>query len=411
MITKQRLQKATLAMVLAAAFLMLAGCSQEPAAPSQPVSEATSEPASQPTSETTTPPVMSVEDALARFQATVQIEIDEENNIEKRSYFDFDGNKIINNNGFHIIEAKKDENGVIIGTAIFDVDGNPITAADGSTATAYETDESGNVTRVDFFDVEGNAVLTSFGNAYYTQEFDENSNITSIAHYDLDDEPVLSIEGFFRVEFEYNEDGSLTKEEYFDLEGELVATPYGYATAILEYYDNGSIKSESYYGTNGELVDCAENYAYYEAAYNGDELDVTYYTADGEVAMHAGGYSKIRINEESGVEVKRTYLDADGVAVFVPSLGYSGYETRSEQVSYGYVDYYDYFDENGQLIESQIYAMSEDGLYVVERFEDADKNPIESKIYGYAHGYLHFSLVGTLQHALFFDLEMNPIEF
>lgn len=181
-------------------------------------------------------------------------------------------------------------------------------------------------------------------------------------------------------------DGETERTDYFNANGEVtVAADVGYATAVSFYGEK--TKLEKYYDGTGEPI-----------------------------RRSSGYYAVLREYDDSGNNIRNTYLDRQGV----PVVTLSGYAIEEREYNIkGQVVSKKYYDAEGHPAQSisfefgQINEYNEDGRICRTIYHDASGNPVKTKN-GYAIvSYNYYTSEGPengkVESEFYFDEEGNPI--
>ena len=140
--------------------------------------------------------------------------------------------------------------------------------------------------------------------------------------------PVISARAAEWKVLEEKKGGKVSREGWVDESGSLVNGPLGYAYTTYQY-DSGGAVTERYYTAEGEPFMTAGGYCGKTLKYgNKNRLEeIVYLDENGNRAMNAAGYSRVRIRYMSTGDVTYVYYYGQkNKQETVPELGYAEIE-------------------------------------------------------------------------------------
>ena len=178
-------------------------------------------------------------------------------------------------------------------------------------------DERGNILRESYYDPEGNPMVQANGYAVIVKTYNEKNKVLSQEYRDAWDNPVISKkEGYARIEYDYDEAGNKIAERYYNVNGDLASPKKQTPAAKTWAYDkNGKLLSERYWNAQGGLMEISSGYAGLDNWYSEDYtvMEQTYLNTSGErmTGRTKMGYCKLRrtYDETGKLLLKEEYLD------------------------------------------------------------------------------------------------------
>lgn len=307
--------------------------------------------------------------SLARFEH-------EGHNETKCSFYDSDGEPVLNDYGCAGYQCEYDGQGNMISLHYFGTDGRPVFHKDGYAGWESVYDESGRELRRSLFGIDGKPVFHRDGYAGYQCEYDAHGNMIKECFFDTDGCPTLVKNGTAGWEICYDEQGNRTKLDWLGTDYRPILNTDGYASSQSVFDERGSEIRRSYFGIDGRPILHREGNAGLECAYDerGNLIKVSYFGTDGRPILHRDGNAGYeRAYDERGNLVKQSFFGTDGNLTLI-SDGYAGWNAS--------------FDERGNLILGEFFGadgkpvLMKDGYASYRSAYDDRNNEIRRTFYG-----------------------------
>ena len=338
----------------------------------------------------------------------------------REEYFDLEGNRVMNQDGFHSVDYEYNRRIDPVRKTYCDITGKPVRTKTGyvvikstfkehrlireeyyngkgkrlylpggQAIEEYEYDDRGNLIGRKYFNKKKEAVCISSGYAQIKYEYNELNQIVQEMYYDNEGKPKTISGGYAGIIYDKNASGYITGMTYIDENGQPVLNTTGYSRVCRDYNDRNMAICESFYDKEGVPVNSVAGYAQEKREYDeiGNLIERSYYDPDGNAVITTSGYAVIRYAyDENRYSVREHYYDTEGHTTMVPG-GKSEYEYQRDDN--GYVTAYRFLDENGNLIMSTYgYAQicrkyNRYGAVIEEQYLDTEGRPVPNSA-GYA---------------------------
>ena len=316
-------------------------------------------------------------------------------NVERRSYYDSNGKRVLNNNNVSEEVCIHDaDNGFLTSVSYYDVDLAPCLCNGGYFREEYIRDKEGKKSVISYYDVKGEKNICSDGYASEIAEYNDDGRISSITYRDTENKPVIvsSLNNVFGYKFTY-EDGFLVRVDHIDSEGNLMLDKNGVASDIQVYdkeenkvvgiinqdtegkrvlnsygvaemritYDDGNISSVSFYDENGRPKKGVARFI--NEWRDGKRISTKWFDAGNKLTSNAKGYAiEEHEYDDNGSVIWDRYYSADGKRV-IPSSGHSAVKyARNNRGDITHIDYYG-TDDNYIIKPDDYYCYAKEYYY------------------------------------------------
>ena len=281
---------------------------------------------------------------------------DDAGNALEEAYFDPDGNPVACF-GVHLMRSEFDGQGRRTRMELYGADGELI-GPDRAAVHRYEYDDAENAVTWSTYDSHGELYAFDGSIAVHRTVYDGNDRDIEHAYYGVDGEPTTDARGAHIVQFSYDDNDYPVKMRFLDPERMPACDHTGISTQVWEYDERGNVVWEAFYDEggapalgidrafawatdwdqqsrtaerrrcdeSGQLSEDGDGIAVRRWEYVDDENKVvlTHFNEAYEPATDSdGAYGWQVLEDESGMTLERTALDADGV----PTVTVSGYAT------------------------------------------------------------------------------------
>ena len=266
-------------------------------------------------------------------------------------------------NGVATRELMYDARGCNIGMRYLDKSGKPTTDPDGVAGEDHQVDRFCSMTRRTCVDLNGDPHACGPGRpAQMRMRLDSRGNAASVKHYSASETPAIDEEfDAFELRYQYDDGGNVISLSCFDVDGDAIECDgTGFHEKHTAYDANGRRTQETFVGRDGRP---AFNLGASSRRYKHDNYDHPF---ESQSFDRAG-----RLVEQSGTATIRelydirhrrfalVLLDVDGkparyTACFTGATcpERSWHAVRIVRLGDGTVEYNQFFDEDGQLIEA-----------------------------------------------------------
>ena len=315
-------------------------------------------------------------------------------NVERRSYYDSNGKRVLNNNNNVSEEVctHDADNGFLTSVSYYDVDLAPCLCKNGYFREECIRDKEGRESVTSFYDVKGKRTILSDGYASYNVEYNDEGRMSSMTFMDTENKSTIDSSNVYGYRFSY-ENGFLVRTNYIDSKGNLMLNKNGVASEIQVYdkeenkvigvinydtegkrvlnsygvaemritYDDGNISSVSSYDENGRPKTGVARYIHEWR--NGNRISTKWFDAGNKLTSNAKGYAiEEHEYDENGSVIWDRYYDADGKRV-IPSSGYSAVKyARNNRGDITRIDYYG-TDDNYIIKPNDYYCYAKEYSY------------------------------------------------
>ncbi len=275
--------------------------------------------------------------------AGTRFSYDEQGRIKEIRYVDTQGELCPVFNGIAGVNMAYDGNGYLQSYTAIGADGGPY-MTDSGRLTFYQTcDEQGNRLREETLDENGGLMEDVYGVAVTTYEYDSVGNMVSESYFDSQERPCLR-KGCSTIRYSYK-DGNCVSERYFGLDDEPVS-PQGWHEKRMEYDGWGNVRCITYFDEQSALVTQGPARLELVSDSYGNELERSYYDADGEPYQYDGSSESYWRQETEydrwGDVIRTTCYSLTGQYRRGYATTLSQYDERHNLVRE------EYLDENGQ---------------------------------------------------------------
>lgn len=332
-------------------------------------------------------PVYSTTDSSAGFQHV----LDEDGRVLEELYYDENGSPCYHSDGYSSIQWTY-ENGNEISVKFFDTQGKPMLSNSYYHECQMDYDDRGNCIRWSYYDTEGNYAMIPEGYAIAEKDYDAYGNVTEARYYTPDRQLSTTCD-VSRYVWTYDTRGNVIREERYS----AIPKSLDYIIAEYQYDDYGNQIQADFYGEGGTQL----SYGVVQRKISYDPRNMCLYREDcyhtGKANIYEFAYDKMgnkiwdswSQRDASGEVTRknqaRLAYDSFGNCIRIDYQDGEGnpnlYEHRYASVvrgysSSGYVDWEEYYDENG---EPCLY----DGIYFRAEYKrDVSGNETEKRIYG-----------------------------
>ena len=315
--------------------------------------------------------------------ASIIRKTDAQGRIIQEEYYDNEGNKAIQKNGYDEIRQYYTDSKKPYRIEYY-LNGAPVLYSDNYAAIERKYDEAGNIVTERYFDTAFQPAPCKNGYEMIQKIYDENKRVIKEEYYDHNNQPVTNQRGVYQTAYEYNENGKIAKEAYFDSEGKTMTCPDGYAGLERMYNDQGNNIATLYLNENGELISTpGKEYAYAITTSKEEETTeneatvktvyIEYYGTDRQLMNLSSGYAAVlRQTDEQGRTIREVYYDKDGNAALQKGEYDELYQAFGEGTKPIRIEYY----LNGEPV------LRADGYAAIERAYDEAGNVITERYYG-----------------------------
>lgn len=287
--------------------------------------------------------------------ASVQLILDEDDDIKKITYFDTLGNISMCFQGWAQQKFFKDKKNRVSTTTYYNLDNRPTITIGGFCSIREKRDKQGNVIEISYMDTNGKLVKEKeSGCAKVKYRYDRKNNWIEKSFYDKYGKLMIAKDTKSAiVRRKFDKDNRCVECTYYDERGNKTLNVDGWCKAKL-YFDDDYLIEIQYYDENDNIVNtkregCAiiKNATYFDKD-NFKILQRSFYDND-----HQPIFSKLlqcykssmKLNETSSI-LEYSRLDAYGK----PMIGEGGWAT----IIFGYdeigrLNKMEYLDENGDL--------------------------------------------------------------
>lgn len=336
-------------------------------------------------------------------------------NLEKESYFDFDGHPMNRTDVFYASkEMEYNKNGKITREKYYDANGKPVLSAAGFAMYTREYDDKNQLVAERYFDVDGQAMKLSDGCAGFTRAYDEKGNLISISYLDENGNRTARNNGYAEVRREYDKSKRLTAESFWDKEGNPCVLAAGYHAYTREYNDAGNIIAETYLNEKREQTPLKTGYSRIERKWNdAKKMTEERYLIFNEPFQFPDGLSIIRREyDENGNILADSYYDAEENLIR-RTIGYSSF--HREYDDFNRLIKESYFDENGNpTCNTSGYAaftrdLDSHGWILRESYLDEQGDPASLSV-GYSSVIREYNPYGSVIREIYLDKDNNPVQ-
>ncbi|MDR1809432.1 MAG: ATP-binding protein [Prevotella sp.] len=267
--------------------------------------------------------------------------------------FGADGEPVNTKYKYGVVEyAYPDDNTTI--QTYYDKDGDRVATTDSDSNNEHiceiTKDARGNVVCVKYKGIDGK--LLDSGYAIINMQYDSNGNQTLREFLSADGEPYENEYFYSKLEYEFTAD-NLPKEERFSRRiGDSIFVAY---RCTHQYDDKGNETHQYVYDVDNEIT---EYYVSRRYDSNGTLTERAYYNSDMEpIEAGYGGYHKFvsettQLNDSAQATVEK-YFDADNNPLYNADMGYA---KDSAVYVNGNMISYTQFDGDGDITSSHIYG-------------------------------------------------------
>jgi hypothetical protein len=266
-------------------------------------------------------------------------------------------------NGVATRELMYDERGCNIGVRYIGKDGKPTTDPDGVAGEDQQVDKFCTPTRHTCIDTNGDPHACGPGRpAQFRTTLDARGNAISVRHFDQTQSPAIDEEfDAFELRYKYDDGGNVTSLSCFDVFGEAIeCNGTGFHEKKTTFDDNGRRTSERFVGKDGRA---AFNLGASSRRYKHDNYDHPFESQSFD--------ERNKLVEQSGTATIRELYDIRHQRFALVMLDVNGkparytacftgstcperawHAVRIVRLGDGTVEYNQFFDEDGQLIEA-----------------------------------------------------------
>lgn len=140
-------------------------------------------------------------------------------NMTKESYFDADGNPMMDENGFASMSMEYNEQGLLTKQKYLGRQGSSLDSKQHVCEMRLDYDKRGNLTQLSSFDAKGAPMATQHGFSSLHMAYDQYGNLIQVSFFGVDNTPFLVNESFASCKLENDKYGNTTNILYFGADG------------------------------------------------------------------------------------------------------------------------------------------------------------------------------------------------
>ncbi len=289
----------------------------------------------------------------------IKFEYDLFGNVIKQSYYGYDENLIVINEGYAFQIMNYDSWGNLVSGMLYDHKLRPSTHLEGLSSYSQKVDDKGNVSETKFFDTKGNLALRKQGVAIIRYLYDENGNEIEQSYFGINNEPVVANDslGYSRGVTRYDNNNNVIQNLYYGIDGSLTKVKGGFAKRQYKYDQFNRLISISNFGENEKLILNDLEWATEKGSYdkNDNVAELSYYGLENEPILMSMGMHKQKMAYDSRKNpVEVSFFDINDKLIKTKPPSDSAAKTIFQ------------YDERNNKIKSAFYGV--DGKPILNRF-------------------------------------------
>ena len=358
------------------------------------------------------------------YYATREIFYDKDEMITGERYYNTDGNLIISKYGYAGYDREIDKKEGIVIDRYVGIDGGYMITANGCAGCKRSCDEAGNIigdyykdstgegTYEIYLDMDGEETLCRQGYSAIHREYNEEGHVSRYSYYAFD-EPVLLGKGYASSEREYDSAGNLLNEIFYNIEGQIAINSSGFAILNGVYDDKGRIIKQSYIDEEYNYNHLYTDYVSVTRDYNeyGDVIDETYYDEYDDPITTSLGYDELRREYNDKRQLVSESYYVGGQLIALSDKKYASFKRDYDEL--GNMICEKYFDTDGNPVVcngnyASLVREYDELRHVAAEYYLDENDKKTTCIYGYASVIRKYDAIGNVIEEIYLDENDKP---